>query len=151
MDIRAAARPSIWISLLILLIVMSGSEAHVKLSQSKVKRKALTARIAPEIQSMLDRISAESLRGHLSFIASDLLEGRNTPSRGLEIAAEYITAQFRRAGLEPVCDVDETGQKTFFQIAKWRVIEPDLDSFELSINDGSQTKKIGVGQVSLNS
>src|SRR5262249_12525836 len=46
----------------------------------------------------------DSLRGHLSFIASDALEGRGTPSRGLDIAAEYIAAQFRRAGLEPVGD-----------------------------------------------
>jgi Zn-dependent M28 family amino/carboxypeptidase len=46
-------------------------------------------------------ISEQSLKGHLSFIASDLLEGRDTPSRGLDLAAEYIAAQFRRAGLEP--------------------------------------------------
>src|SRR5215472_15121196 len=52
----------------------------------------------------LDRISAQSLRGHLSFLASDLLEGRGTPSRGLDLAAEYIAAQFRRAGLEPAGD-----------------------------------------------
>jgi Zn-dependent M28 family amino/carboxypeptidase len=54
----------------------------------------------PEVQAALDRVSADSLRGHLSFIASDALEGRDTPSRGLDIAAEYIAAQFRRAGLE---------------------------------------------------
>jgi hypothetical protein len=154
-NFQAAARRSVWFSALILLILMTGSEAHVALLQSKApqgkaKRKAPAARIAPEIQSALDRISADSLRGHLSFIASDLLEGRNTPSRGLEIAAEYIAAQFRRAGLEPACDGDEPGQKTFFQIANWLVTEPDLDSFDLSINDGSQTIKIGAGQVSFN-
>jgi hypothetical protein len=44
-------------------------------------------------------ISADSLRGHLSFLSSDLLEGRGTPSRGVDLAAEYIAAQFRRAGL----------------------------------------------------
>jgi len=60
--------------------------------------------ITPGVRAMLDHISADSLRGHLSFIASDALEGRNTPSRGLDIAAEYIAAQFRRAGLEPVGD-----------------------------------------------
>jgi len=43
---------------------------------------------------VLGQISAGSLRGHLSFIASDLLEGRATPSRGLDLAAEYIAAQF---------------------------------------------------------
>ena len=55
-------------------------------------------------QAVLERISANSLRGHLSFLASDLLEGRATPSRGLDLAAEYIAAQFRRAGLEPAGD-----------------------------------------------
>jgi len=37
----------------------------------------------------MDHISADSLRGNLSFLASDLLEGRATPSRGLDLAAEY--------------------------------------------------------------
>src|SRR2546423_12804677 len=60
--------------------------------------------LTPSVRTALNHISADSLRGHLSFIASDALEGRNTPSRGLDIAAEYIAAQFRRAGLEPVGD-----------------------------------------------
>jgi len=59
------------------------------------------AAVSDAERAMLDRISAQSLEGHLSFIASDLLEGRATPSHGLDIAAEYIAAQFRRAGLEP--------------------------------------------------
>jgi Zn-dependent M28 family amino/carboxypeptidase len=46
--------------------------------------------------------SPDSLKGHLSFLASDALEGRGTPSRGLNIAAEYIAAHFRRLGLEPL-------------------------------------------------
>jgi Zn-dependent M28 family amino/carboxypeptidase len=61
-------------------------------------------------QDVLNRISAQSMRGHVAFLASDLLEGRDTPSRGLDIAAEYIAAQFRRAGLE------EIGTNGYFQI-----------------------------------
>lgn len=61
-------------------------------------------KLTPEREDALSRISARSLEGHLSFLASDLLEGRATPSRGLDIAAEYIAAQFRRAGLEAVGD-----------------------------------------------
>ena len=60
--------------------------------------------ITPDMQMALDSVSGDSLRGHLSFIASDLLEGRNTPSPGLDVAADYIAAQFRRAGLEPAGD-----------------------------------------------
>lgn len=56
--------------------------------------------LPPDLISALEGISANSLRGHVSFLASDLLEGRRTPSKGLEIAAEYIAAQFRRAGIE---------------------------------------------------
>ena len=67
-------------------------------------QRAPAYRVTPDVRAMLNHISADSLRGHLSFIASDALEGRNTPSRGLDLAAQYIAAQFRRAGLEPVGD-----------------------------------------------
>jgi hypothetical protein len=53
---------------------------------------------------VMGHIKADSLKGHVSFLASDLLEGRDTPSRGLDIAAEYIASQFRRFGLEPAGD-----------------------------------------------
>src|SRR6266851_2858220 len=77
--------------------------------------------ITPEISAVLNHVSADSMRGHLSFIASDALEGRNTPSRGLDIAAEYIAAQFRRAGLEPV------GDDGYFQTANWVASQQPLD------------------------
>ena len=89
-----------------------------------------------EIQAALDRISADSLRGHLSFIASDLLEGRNTPSRGLEIAAEYIAAQFRRAGLEPAGDAKS---ESYFQTSEWSVGPVNNNNIvELAVDDGKQ-------------
>jgi Peptidase family M28 len=87
----------------------------------------------PEIRAALDHISADSLKGHLSFVASDLLEGRDTPSRGLDLAAAYIAAQFRRAGLEPAGDDD------YFQTARWRVSEPNPAGVELEIKIRDQT------------
>ncbi|MBI3649769.1 MAG: M28 family peptidase [Acidobacteria bacterium] len=84
-----------------------------RLKSAPVKKAAT----APYTQSLLDKISANSLRGHLSFIASDLLEGRGTPSRGLDLAAEYIAAQFRRAGLEPA------GDDGYFQTADWNTLK----------------------------
>jgi Peptidase family M28 len=102
--------------------------------QGKAQARSAPA-IPPEIQAALDRVSADSLRGHLSFIASDLLEGRNTPSRGLEIAAEYIAAQFRRAGLEPAGDA---GGESYFQTSEWSVGPVRGDIVELAVDDGKQ-------------
>jgi len=109
---------------------------------------SLSAHQAPnalteDVKSALARISADSLRGHLSFIASDALEGRNTPSRGLDIAAEYIAAQFRRAGLEPV------GDNGYFQTANWMVAERNMDDFELRIRDGKEMIIVSKNQISL--
>src|SRR5437667_2768977 len=87
--------------------------------------------IKPDIRAALDHVSADSLRGHLSFIASDALEGRNTPSRGLDIAAEYIAAQFRRAGLEPV------GDDAYYQTANFVLTETPMDDFELKLRKGA--------------
>ena len=62
------------------------------------------AQVTPEMRIVAGHINANSLRGAVSFLASDLLEGRDTPSRGLDIAGEYIASQFRRLGLDPAGD-----------------------------------------------
>jgi len=81
----------------------------------------------------LASISVASLRGNLSFIASDLLEGRDTPSRGLDIAALYIAAQFRRAGLEPA------GGDGYFQTAEMLRIAQAAEGFDLRLQRGART------------
>ncbi|MET0624229.1 MAG: M28 family peptidase [Pyrinomonadaceae bacterium] len=96
-------------------------------------------------RAALEAVSAESMKGHLSFLASDALEGRRTPSRGLDIAAEYIAAQFRRAGLEPA------GGDGYFQTAEWRLSARDAASFRLSFGGGAspapavRAEQLGVG------
>src|SRR5262249_26973343 len=47
---------------------------------------AANSGLTPEQRAVAEHISADSLRGHLSFISSDSLEGRATPSRGLDLA-----------------------------------------------------------------
>jgi peptidase M28-like protein len=100
-------------------------------------------RLTPEMQAVVSHISADSLRGHLSFIASDLLEGRATPSRGLDVAADYIAAQFRRAGLEPA------GDDGYFQTATLTVREPNWDGFEMTVTGGGKTTTLTKSQVYL--
>src|SRR5262245_29110172 len=100
--------------------------------------------VSPEVRAALDHISADSLRGHLSFIASDALGGRNTPSPGLDIAAEYVAAQFRRAGLEPA------GDDGYFQTANFLIAETPMDAFELRFRAGAETVSVAKNQVSFN-
>src|SRR5580693_4010119 len=103
----------------------------------------LSAELTPQMQSTMDRISAQSLRGHLSFLASDLLEGRATPSRGLDLAAEYIAAQFRRAGLEAA------GDDGYFQTASVSVREQNPEGFEMTVTGGGKTIHVDPTQTSI--
>lgn len=75
--------------------------------------------ITPARKIALDRVESESLKAHVAFLASDTLEGRATPSRGLDTAAEYIAAQFRRAGLQP------GGDNGYFQMSEARANRTD--------------------------
>ena len=53
-------------------------------------------------RSTMERVSETSLRANLTYLASDEMEGRATPSRGLDKAADYISEQFKKAKLEPI-------------------------------------------------
>lgn len=46
-------------------------------------------------------ILADDIRRHITFLASDELAGRDTPSPGLETAASYLVDFLEAAGLEP--------------------------------------------------
>ena len=45
--------------------------------------------------------SAQNIKAHVTFLASDLLLGRDTGSVGYDIAANYVASQFAQLGLTP--------------------------------------------------
>jgi aminopeptidase YwaD len=51
-----------------------------------------------------DLMIQKKLENHVSYLASDQLEGRRTGTRGEKFAMEYIAAQFQQAGLQPMGD-----------------------------------------------
>jgi Zn-dependent M28 family amino/carboxypeptidase len=65
-------------------------------------------------QAALQGIDAERIRAHVRFLADDLLEGRGTGTRGGDIAARYIAAQFALDGLKPAGDDGSYFQKVAF-------------------------------------
>lgn len=54
-----------------------------------------------EAAHVLEGIHPQALRAHIGFLADDLLEGRETGTRGYQLAANYVAAQFGALGLEP--------------------------------------------------
>lgn len=56
---------------------------------------------APTVTNATNQIRPAAIRAHMAFLADDLLEGRGTGTRGFEIAARYVAAQFEAIGLEP--------------------------------------------------
>src|SRR4026209_1661744 len=58
----------------------------------------------------VDTIAADQLRDYLTFIASDEMEGRDTPSRGLNTTAKFLAMNLTRWGFKPAGD-----NGTFFQ------------------------------------
>jgi hypothetical protein len=93
------------------------------------------AQTEPSVQQISSRLTPNDLKADVSFLASDLLLGRGTPSPGLDIAAEYIAAQFRRAGLEPA------GDDGYFQTALYDSVTPNIEGLEFTLETAGNTIK----------
>src|SRR5215831_11504040 len=88
-------------------------------------------------------ITANALKADVSFLASDALQGRGTPSPGLEVAAEFIAAQFRRAGLEPA------GDDGYFQTAQFVSVTPNPESLQLTIAAGGKQIEVSAKSMAI--
>src|SRR3954453_6542246 len=66
--------------------------------------KELLAQTPNQATRVARAVDPQVLRAHLEFLADDALEGRRPGTRGGELAAKYIAAQFERLGLQPAGD-----------------------------------------------
>jgi len=64
----------------------------------------------PDLEATQPEISAQDLRLHVSYLASDQMEGRLTGTEGARRATEYVASAFQFLGLEPAGD-----DGTYFQ------------------------------------
>ena len=55
----------------------------------------------PALAQEAPPIDGQAVRAHVEFLADDLLEGRDAGTRGYDIAARYVAAQFTALGLKP--------------------------------------------------
>jgi Zn-dependent M28 family amino/carboxypeptidase len=94
---------------LIILLALSLALPTTFAQRKDAKPKATSA-VTTRAARGVDTISAAQLKNYLYFIASDEMEGRDTPSRGLDTTAKFIAMNLERWGFKPAGD-----DGTFFQ------------------------------------
>jgi Zn-dependent M28 family amino/carboxypeptidase len=99
---------------------------------------ALTADPSAEA---LAAIRPEALRAHVRFLADDLLEGRGTGTRGYEIAARYVAAQFEAAGLQPA-----GADGSFFQTVSLRRAQLVAEGSSLTLTRSGRSTELAYGR-----
>jgi hypothetical protein len=103
----------------------------------------VSSKPSPTAQQLTALLTANGLKADVSFLASDLLEGRDTPSRGLDLAAEYIAAQYRRAGLEPV------GDDGYYQTANFVTVTANTEGLDFTLDANGATVKAATASIAL--
>ena len=88
------------------LLVTTSPATYAQRAAAKSKKATLSV----TAQRGVDTISADQIRDYLTFVASDEMEGRDTPSRGLDVTAKFLAVNLSRWGLKPAGD-----DGTFFQ------------------------------------
>jgi peptidase M28-like protein len=96
--------------------------------------------IPADVRKAMDKLAKEPFGAHMAFLADDLLEGRGTGTRGQELAARYIAAQFEAMGLAPA-----GASGTFYQRVPLREITvvPEKCAVNLIENGNSVNLKWG--------
>lgn len=110
--------------------------AFVIAAPSALAQKSAKTKTAAPSFGNVDGISAKQLKEYLTFIASDELEGRDTPSRGLDIAALYIAQHLASWGIKPA-----GGDGTYFQKVPLTMNKIDAAATKLEL--GGQTYNYG--------
>lgn len=85
-------------------------------------------------------ITEADVLDRVRIIADDSMMGRDTPSRGLELTASYVAAEFRRMGLRPAGDSGGYIQR--FGVTRWTV---DTGRSGIALAAGSARNKTRLG------
>ncbi|MGZ8924237.1 MAG: hypothetical protein ACXW2E_00005, partial [Nitrososphaeraceae archaeon] len=97
---------------------------------------AQNVKISGAERKMVESVTAKQLSDYLYYVASDEMEGRDTPSRGLDLTAKFIALHLSKWGFKPAGD-----NGTYFQKMALRrdVVDPAA-----SVRVGEQTFTLGV-------
>lgn len=80
----------------------------------------------------VETITAAQMKDWLYFVAADEMEGRNTPSRGLDLTAKFIALNLSRWGFKPVA-----ADGSFFQKMQLRARQLAPETTSATVNGQS--------------
>jgi Zn-dependent M28 family amino/carboxypeptidase len=106
------------LSLLALVVTLppTALRAHEWAGTGKAAADTAHAQTISEDSLPLDpRFSADRVKADVAFLSDDLLEGRETGSRGYEIAARFVASRFASLGLVPMGDMAADGTRDWEQ------------------------------------
>lgn len=103
---------------------------------------AATVSESPEEQVARERamFSPDRIRADVTFLADDLLRGRDTGSEGYRIAANYVAAEFARLGLRPAGD-----NGTYFQEVPFKTAQIDTEASSMTITVDGEERALAMG------
>ncbi len=104
--------------------------------QSAALAQVAEVKISANDRKAVEGVTAKQLSEYLHFVASDEMEGRDTPSRGLDLTAKFIAMNLSRWGLKPAGD-----NGTFFQ--KIALGRETLDVENTKLDIGGKSFKLG--------
>jgi len=82
-------------------------------------------------QQETDLLLQQRIEAHITFLADDLLRGRQPGTEGYDIAAAYVASQFRQSGLAPA-GAEGSYLQAVPLVRAW--LQPDTASLSLSRN-----------------
>lgn len=105
-------------------------------AQRNAKNPKIATPASVASQRGANTITSSQLRDYLAFVASDEMEGRDTPSRGLDTTARFLAMNLSRWGLKPAGE-----EGTFFQKISLR--KDVIDKAETRVQFNGQSLILG--------
>lgn len=138
---------------LIALVPLIGILTAFPLTQLHAQKQRSTKRVATEAsafsrgRSAAEQITTAQLRDYLSFVAADEMEGRDTPSRGLDLTAKFIAMSLSSWGLKPAGDNDSYFQHIALRRERVDPVETraEIDGQRFNYGEGFLTNAFAAG------
>ncbi|MFL6231211.1 MAG: M20/M25/M40 family metallo-hydrolase [Pyrinomonadaceae bacterium] len=114
---------------LALIFALLPFSAAPQLAQQGAATAPATALSAATIDAA-KQITAARLKEHLTYVAADEREGRDTPSKGLDETAQYVADDLKKLGIKPAGD-----NGTYFQRIALRRDKVDQEHTAFALGD----------------